>query len=93
MLFSIGFAVTFGVGAVLLILTLPDIGYVVVAEMSGVGERIETLHAHESQQAIAEKRVRAHDVLRRERHAERCADILLESIAADHDGVRVHVLL
>jgi flagellar biosynthesis protein FliR len=42
-IFSIGFAVTIGVGALLLILTLPDIGYDVVAEMSRVGERIETL--------------------------------------------------
>lgn len=42
-IFSIGFAVTTGVGALLLILTLPDIGYDVVAEMSRVGERIETL--------------------------------------------------
>ena len=41
--FSIGFAITTGVGALLLILTLPDIGYDVVAEMSRVGERIETL--------------------------------------------------
>ena len=42
-IFSIGFAVTIGVGALLLILTLPDIGYDVAAEMSRVGERIETL--------------------------------------------------
>lgn len=42
-IFSIGFAVTIGVGALLLILTLPDMGYDVAAEMSRVGERIETL--------------------------------------------------
>ncbi len=41
--FSIGFAVTTGVGAVLLMATLPDFGYDVVAEMSRAGERIEAL--------------------------------------------------
>jgi len=41
--FSIGFAVTTGVGALLLFLTLPDFGYDVVAEMSRAGERIEAL--------------------------------------------------
>jgi flagellar biosynthetic protein FliR len=41
--FSIGFAVTTGVGALLLILILPDFGYDVVAEMSRAGERIESL--------------------------------------------------
>ncbi len=41
--FSIGFAVTTAVGAVLLIVTLPDFGYDVVVEMSRVGERIEAL--------------------------------------------------
>jgi flagellar biosynthetic protein FliR len=41
--FSIGFAVTTGVGAVLLIATLPDFGYDVAAEMSRAGERIEAL--------------------------------------------------
>jgi flagellar biosynthetic protein FliR len=41
--FSIGFAVTTAVGALLLILTLPDIGYDVAAEMSRAGERIERL--------------------------------------------------
>jgi flagellar biosynthesis protein FliR len=41
--FSIGFAVTTGVGALLLMLTLPDFGYDVVAEMSRAGERIEAL--------------------------------------------------
>jgi len=41
--FSIGFAVTTGVGAVLLISTLPDFGYDVAAEMSRAGERIEAL--------------------------------------------------
>jgi flagellar biosynthesis protein FliR len=41
--FSIGFAVTTGVGALLLIVTLPDFGYDVVAEMSRAGERVEAL--------------------------------------------------
>ena len=41
--FSIGFAVTTGVGALLLFLTLPDFGYDVAAEMSRAGERIEAL--------------------------------------------------
>jgi flagellar biosynthesis protein FliR len=41
--FSIGFAVTTTVGAVLLMATLPDFGYDVVAEMSRAGERIEAL--------------------------------------------------
>jgi flagellar biosynthetic protein FliR len=41
--FSIGFAVTTSVGAVLLIATLPDFGYDVAAEMSRAGERIEAL--------------------------------------------------
>jgi len=41
--FSIGFAVTTAVGALLLIVTLPDVGYDVVVEMSRVGERIEAL--------------------------------------------------
>jgi len=41
--FSIGFAVTTGVGAALLISTLPDFGYDVAAEMSRAGERIEAL--------------------------------------------------
>jgi flagellar biosynthetic protein FliR len=41
--FSIGFAVTTTVGAALLIATLPDFGYDVVAEMSRAGERIEAL--------------------------------------------------
>jgi flagellar biosynthetic protein FliR len=41
--FSIGFAVTTGVGALLLITTLPDFGYDVAAEMSRAGERIEAL--------------------------------------------------
>jgi len=41
--FSIGFAVTTSVGALLLILILPDLGYDVAAEMSRAGERIETL--------------------------------------------------
>lgn len=41
--FSIGFAVTLAVGAVVLIATLPDMAYDVVAEMSRAGERIERL--------------------------------------------------
>lgn len=41
--FSVGFAVTTGVGALLLILSLPDFGYDVAAEMSRAGERIEAL--------------------------------------------------
>jgi flagellar biosynthetic protein FliR len=41
--FSIGFAVTTSVGALLLILTLPDFGYDVAAEMSRAGERIEAI--------------------------------------------------
>jgi flagellar biosynthesis protein FliR len=41
--FSIGFAVTTSVGAILLIATLPDLGYDVAAEMSRAGERIEAL--------------------------------------------------
>jgi flagellar biosynthetic protein FliR len=41
--FSIGFAVTTSVGAMLLIVTLPDFGYDVAAEMSRAGERIEAL--------------------------------------------------
>jgi flagellar biosynthesis protein FliR len=41
--FSIGFAVTTSVGALLLIVTLPDFGYDVAVEMSRAGERIEAL--------------------------------------------------
>lgn len=41
--FSIGFAVTTSVGALLLMATLPDFGYDVAAEMSRAGERIEAL--------------------------------------------------
>jgi flagellar biosynthesis protein FliR len=41
--FSIGFAVTTAVGALLLITTLPDFGYDVAAEMSRAGERIEAI--------------------------------------------------
>ncbi len=41
--FSIGFAVTTSVGALLLIATLPDFGYDVAVEMSRAGERIEAL--------------------------------------------------
>jgi flagellar biosynthesis protein FliR len=41
--FSIGFAVTTSVGALLLIATLPDFGYDVAAEMSRAGERVEAL--------------------------------------------------
>jgi flagellar biosynthetic protein FliR len=41
--FSVGFAVTTAVGALLLIVTLPDFGYDVVADMSRAGERIEAL--------------------------------------------------
>lgn len=41
--FSIGFAVTTAVGAVVLIVTLPDFAYDVAAEMSRAGERIEAL--------------------------------------------------
>jgi len=41
--FSIGFAVTLAVGALVLMATLPDMAYDVVAEMSRAGERIETL--------------------------------------------------
>jgi flagellar biosynthetic protein FliR len=41
--FSIGFAVTTSVGALLLMATLPDFGYDVAAEMSRAGERIEVL--------------------------------------------------
>jgi flagellar biosynthetic protein FliR len=41
--FSIGFAVTTSVGALVLILTLPDFAYDVAAEMSRAGERIETI--------------------------------------------------
>jgi flagellar biosynthetic protein FliR len=41
--FSVGFAVTTAVGALLLNLLLPDIGYDVVAQMSRAGERIEAL--------------------------------------------------
>jgi flagellar biosynthetic protein FliR len=41
--FSVGFAVTTAVGALLLIVTLPDFGYDVVADMSHIGERIEVL--------------------------------------------------
>ena len=42
-IFSIGFAVTIAVGAMLLISTLPDFAYDVAAEMSRAGERIEAL--------------------------------------------------
>jgi flagellar biosynthesis protein FliR len=41
--FSIGFAVTLAVGALVLLATLPDFAYDVVAEMSRAGERIEAL--------------------------------------------------
>ncbi len=41
--FSIGFAVTTAVGAMLLIIGLPDFGYDVAAEMSRVGDRIEAV--------------------------------------------------
>ncbi len=41
--FSIGFAVTTAVGAVLLMVTLPDFAYDVAADMSRAGERIEAL--------------------------------------------------
>lgn len=41
--FSIGFAVTLAVGALILIVTLPDMAYDVAAEMSRAGERIESL--------------------------------------------------
>jgi flagellar biosynthesis protein FliR len=41
--FSIGFAVTTSVGALLLIAILPDFGYDVAADMSRAGERIEAL--------------------------------------------------
>jgi flagellar biosynthesis protein FliR len=41
--FSIGFAVTTAVGAILLIVTLPDFAYDVAADMSHVAERIEAL--------------------------------------------------
>jgi flagellar biosynthetic protein FliR len=41
--FSIGFAITIALGAAILIITMPDFGYDVVAEMSRVSERIEKL--------------------------------------------------
>jgi flagellar biosynthesis protein FliR len=41
--FSIGFAVTLAVGALVLMATLPDLSYDVAAEMSRAGERIEAL--------------------------------------------------
>jgi flagellar biosynthesis protein FliR len=41
--FSIGFAVTLAVGALVLMAILPDLSYDVAAEMSRAGERIEAL--------------------------------------------------
>jgi flagellar biosynthetic protein FliR len=41
--FSVGFAVTTAVGALLLILVLPDMGYDIAAAMSHVAQRIEAL--------------------------------------------------
>lgn len=41
--FSIGFAVTTAVGALLLIVTLPDFGYDIAADMSHVAERISAV--------------------------------------------------
>lgn len=41
--FSIGFAVTLAVGALVLIATLPDLAYDVAAEMSRAGERMEAM--------------------------------------------------
>jgi flagellar biosynthetic protein FliR len=40
-IFSVGFAVTLAVGAIALILTIPDIGRELIVEMSYIGRRIE----------------------------------------------------
>jgi flagellar biosynthesis protein FliR len=42
-IFSVGFAVTLAVGAVVLILAVPDTAYRFIAELSHVGSRIETV--------------------------------------------------
>lgn len=41
--FSIGFAITIALGAAIIIVTMPDFGYDIVAEMSRAGERLEKL--------------------------------------------------
>ncbi len=46
--FSVGFAVTLGVGAFVLLLTLPDLAYEVAADMSQVLGRVEDLLANVS---------------------------------------------
>lgn len=48
-IFSIGFAVTLGVGGLVLFLTLPDLAYEGAVEMSRIGERIESLLADVSE--------------------------------------------
>ena len=43
--FSVGFAVTLGVGALVIVLTLPDIGYEIATDMGKVLDRVETVIA------------------------------------------------
>jgi flagellar biosynthetic protein FliR len=44
-IFAVGFAVTLGVGFLVILLCLPDTGQLLLAEMSRVDSRIETLLA------------------------------------------------
>lgn len=43
--FSVGFAVTLGVGAFVIVLTLPDLGYEIASDMSQILGRVETVVA------------------------------------------------
>jgi flagellar biosynthetic protein FliR len=42
-IFSVGFAVTLAVGAVVLIFAVPDIGHRMIAEFSKVGQHVESI--------------------------------------------------
>ena len=42
-IFSVGFAVTMAVGALVMVLALPDVGYELLAEVGRSGNKIETL--------------------------------------------------
>jgi flagellar biosynthetic protein FliR len=44
-IFSVGFAVTLGVGAFVLVLVLPDLAYEIAADMSQIGSRVEAVLA------------------------------------------------
>jgi flagellar biosynthesis protein FliR len=43
--FSVGFAVTLGIGAFVIVLVLPDLAYEIAAEMSQIGGRVESVLA------------------------------------------------